>query len=432
MLYGVTVGAVALVGGLAVSSLSGAAFNPASRVRDDRRRRVAWPGLWVYLVAQLGGAFAAAAFATRRSPPIPTALLSSARLSRPRRSRAPSRATSRAASHERRRPRPRRSSRAVPGDRARPARACTCGPQDGLRRRPAAEAGVELVDAHLAGPLGRGSHSSVQHRGAAPRRRLPSTRSWAASPRDGQVLVACVYDPLRGYAGSAGRLAARRASRSRARYAGLPALSHPPRAATEPVCVAEVAVGGGGRTLPAGRSRSVCRAKCLVLDRRVENESRRSDASARLCGGMATPPGWALAAGTGGRRAVAVALNHGVGLRRLHGGGGAGDDGGEVDAAGEGAERAAVLRAEAGGAERVRHRGGCVLHQQGALEAGGHPPGEPAGADLERGGVGQRLQHACRWPGRGAGPRRGPSRPRRSRRSAPRARGTAPAARRGR
>ena len=79
----------------------------------------------------------------------------------------------------------------------------------------------------------------------------------------------------------------------------------------------------------------------------------------------------------------------------------------QVGAAGERAERAAVLRAEAGGAERVGDRRGRVLHQQGALQAGGHLAGEPAGADLERGGVGQRLEHASRWRGRGAGPRRG-------------------------
>ena len=116
----------------------------------------------------------------------------------------------------------------------------------------------------------------------------------------------------------------------------------------------------------------------------------------------------------------------------LRGRGGAVDDRREVGAAGEGAERAAVLRAEPGGAERVRDRGRRVLHEQRALQAGGHLAGQPPGADLERRGVGQRLEHRRRSPGPGAGPRRGPGRPRRSRRSAPRARGTAPAARRAR
>jgi aquaporin Z len=63
--YGVTVGAVALVGGLAVSSLSGGAFNPAVTFGMTVDGQFAWPGLWVYLVAQFGGAVAAATFAAR-------------------------------------------------------------------------------------------------------------------------------------------------------------------------------------------------------------------------------------------------------------------------------------------------------------------------------------------------------------------------------
>ena len=53
-------------------------------------------------------------------------------------------------------------------------------------------------------------------------------------------------------------------------------------------------------------------------------------------------------------------------------------------AAVEGAERAVVRRAEPRRAEHVGDLGGREPHQQRALEHRGHPPGQPAGADLER------------------------------------------------
>jgi aquaporin Z len=65
---GFRVGAVALVGGLTVASLSGAAFNPAVVFGMTVDGEFAWPGVWVYLVAQGIGAVAAAGFAGRALP----------------------------------------------------------------------------------------------------------------------------------------------------------------------------------------------------------------------------------------------------------------------------------------------------------------------------------------------------------------------------
>jgi aquaporin Z len=71
--YGVAVGAVALVGGLTVASLSGAAFNPAVAFGMTVDGEFAWPGLWVYLVGQAVGALAAAAFSAQSLPAQPAA-----------------------------------------------------------------------------------------------------------------------------------------------------------------------------------------------------------------------------------------------------------------------------------------------------------------------------------------------------------------------
>lgn len=71
VLYGLAVGAVALVGGLAVESLSGAAFNPAVAFGMTVDGEFAWPGLWVYLVAEVLGSVAAAAFVARSIPAQP-------------------------------------------------------------------------------------------------------------------------------------------------------------------------------------------------------------------------------------------------------------------------------------------------------------------------------------------------------------------------
>ena len=53
---------------------------------------------------------------------------------------------------------------------------------------------------------------------------------------------------------------------------------------------------------------------------------------------------------------------------------------------------------EPGSAERVGDLCRSEAHQQGALQAGGHPAGQPAGADLQRRGVGQRLQDVLDGP----------------------------------
>lgn len=71
--YGVAVGGVALVGGLAVQSLSGAAFNPAVAFGMTIDGEFAWPGLWVYLLGEVLGSVAAAAFAARSLPARPAA-----------------------------------------------------------------------------------------------------------------------------------------------------------------------------------------------------------------------------------------------------------------------------------------------------------------------------------------------------------------------
>jgi aquaporin Z len=65
---GVAVGAVVLVGALTVGALSGAAFNPAVAFAMTVDGEFGWPGLWVYLVAEVLGALAAAAFAARSLP----------------------------------------------------------------------------------------------------------------------------------------------------------------------------------------------------------------------------------------------------------------------------------------------------------------------------------------------------------------------------
>src|SRR4051812_30948451 len=104
-------------------------------------------------------------------------------------------------------------------------------------------------------------------------------------------------------------------------------------------------------------------------------------------------------AGQGPGPPPTVTRGAGIGCVRLRDGRrGAPDDRGEVDAAGQGAQRAAVLVAEPRRTERLGDLGRRELDEQGALEAGGHPAGQPAGAHLELGGVGERLQHALDGP----------------------------------
>ena len=66
--YGVAVGVVVLVGSLTAGGVSGAAFNPAVAFGMTVDGGFAWSGIWVYLVAETGGAVAAAAFASLAVP----------------------------------------------------------------------------------------------------------------------------------------------------------------------------------------------------------------------------------------------------------------------------------------------------------------------------------------------------------------------------
>ena len=66
--YGVAVGVVVLVGSLTVGGVSGAAFNPAVAFGMTVDGGFAWSGIWVYLVAEVAGAVAAAAFASFAVP----------------------------------------------------------------------------------------------------------------------------------------------------------------------------------------------------------------------------------------------------------------------------------------------------------------------------------------------------------------------------
>jgi aquaporin Z len=68
VLYGVAVGAVVLVGSLTVGDVSGAAFNPAVAFGMTVDGGFAWPGIWVYLVAEVTGAVAATAVASFAVP----------------------------------------------------------------------------------------------------------------------------------------------------------------------------------------------------------------------------------------------------------------------------------------------------------------------------------------------------------------------------
>jgi aquaporin Z len=66
--YGVAVGVVVLVGSLTAAGVSGAAFNPAVVFGMTVDGGFAWPGTWIYLVAEVTGAVAAAAFASFAVP----------------------------------------------------------------------------------------------------------------------------------------------------------------------------------------------------------------------------------------------------------------------------------------------------------------------------------------------------------------------------
>ncbi len=61
--YGLAIGMTVMTGAFAVGGISGGAFNPAVAVGITVMGLVAWPSIWIYLLADLlGGAVAAAAF----------------------------------------------------------------------------------------------------------------------------------------------------------------------------------------------------------------------------------------------------------------------------------------------------------------------------------------------------------------------------------
>jgi aquaporin Z len=66
--YGLAIGCTVAAGAMTVGGISGAAFNPAVAVGAATMGLLAWPTLWVYLVAQLA-AGAAAGFAFRTLNP---------------------------------------------------------------------------------------------------------------------------------------------------------------------------------------------------------------------------------------------------------------------------------------------------------------------------------------------------------------------------
>ena len=66
--YGLAIGMTVMAGAFAVGDVSGAAFNPAVAVGASVLGLFAWGNLWIYLVAELAGA-AAAAFLFRWANP---------------------------------------------------------------------------------------------------------------------------------------------------------------------------------------------------------------------------------------------------------------------------------------------------------------------------------------------------------------------------
>jgi aquaporin Z len=59
--YGLAIGFTVLAGAFAVGSISGAAFNPAVAVAISVMGLSSWSNIWIYLVANFGGAAVAAA-----------------------------------------------------------------------------------------------------------------------------------------------------------------------------------------------------------------------------------------------------------------------------------------------------------------------------------------------------------------------------------
>ena len=61
--YGLAIGFTVLAGAFAAGGISGGAFNPAVAVGASMMGLLAWPNIWVHLVADLpGGALAAFTF----------------------------------------------------------------------------------------------------------------------------------------------------------------------------------------------------------------------------------------------------------------------------------------------------------------------------------------------------------------------------------
>ena len=58
--YGVAIGMTVMTGAFSVAAVSGAVFNPAVAIAISMMRISPWPNLWIYLVAELAAALAAA------------------------------------------------------------------------------------------------------------------------------------------------------------------------------------------------------------------------------------------------------------------------------------------------------------------------------------------------------------------------------------
>ena len=67
--YGLAIGFTVLAGAYSVGSVSGGVFNPAVAVGISVMGLSAWPNIWIYLVANFGGAAVAAIVFKILNPP---------------------------------------------------------------------------------------------------------------------------------------------------------------------------------------------------------------------------------------------------------------------------------------------------------------------------------------------------------------------------